>query len=219
MSAHAAPQAHRGHAHRPQQAVLATALTDRPLVLPGQHQLSGTDRNLLCPLSMGLPNLALARLVHLSEHTVKTHLVRIYRTLRVNGRVQAASAVSAAGLLCPAHVEPLLNRGVPELNDRQKQIIRLLVRGESDQAIADQLHFSLDGVKWHQMALRRRLDTSDRTTLATLVVTHRLVEPGDITPLWRGRRWPRQHTFDGWARDRVHQCAEAVVQASQQVRR
>ncbi|MFI2069053.1 response regulator transcription factor [Streptomyces mirabilis] len=50
-------------------------------------------------LAEGCSNRGIAEALYLSEATVKTHLVRVYRKLRVDNRAAAVSAAVRRGLL------------------------------------------------------------------------------------------------------------------------
>jgi DNA-binding NarL/FixJ family response regulator len=53
-------------------------------------ELSAREAEVLALLVEGLPNKLIARRLHISEKTVKTHLTSIFRTLGVTDRTQAA---------------------------------------------------------------------------------------------------------------------------------
>ncbi|GGU97146.1 hypothetical protein GCM10010260_36090 [Streptomyces filipinensis] len=53
--------------------------------------LTPRERDILAPLSQGLPDHAIARALHISEATVKTHLRRIYDKLGVDTRAGAVA--------------------------------------------------------------------------------------------------------------------------------
>jgi DNA-binding NarL/FixJ family response regulator len=52
-------------------------------------------------LATGLSNIELARALHLSEATVKTHVTRILTKLRLRDRVQAVVVAHETGLVTP----------------------------------------------------------------------------------------------------------------------
>jgi DNA-binding NarL/FixJ family response regulator len=52
-------------------------------------------------LATGLSNIELARALHLSEATVKTHVTRILTKLRLRDRVQAVVVAYETGLVTP----------------------------------------------------------------------------------------------------------------------
>ncbi|EXG80596.1 response regulator [Cryptosporangium arvum] len=61
--------------------------------------LTGKEREVLATLATGLANADVARQLHLSEATVKTHVSRILTKLGLTNRVQAAILAHHAGLV------------------------------------------------------------------------------------------------------------------------
>ena len=75
--------------------------TDVPLdvvLAAGQLGLTAIQAELLSYLVMGLTNLEVADAMHLSEAAVRYRLTRLYRTLGVTGRGEAADRARALGL-------------------------------------------------------------------------------------------------------------------------
>ena len=64
-----------------------------------------------------------------------------------------------------------------ELSPREQDVIELLVRGLSNQAIADQLGISEKTVRAHMTSIFTKLRVTDRTQAAMLAVTRGLVDP------------------------------------------
>ncbi|MCC6538516.1 MAG: hybrid sensor histidine kinase/response regulator transcription factor [Bryobacterales bacterium] len=64
-----------------------------------------------------------------------------------------------------------------ELSPREQDVIELLVRGLSNQAIADQLGIAEKTVRAHMTAIFSKLRVADRTQAAMLAVTRGLVDP------------------------------------------
>jgi DNA-binding NarL/FixJ family response regulator len=62
-------------------------------------QLTGREREVVCLMADGHSNRSIAEALFLSEATVKTHLVRIYRKLGVDNRAAAVSEAVRRGLL------------------------------------------------------------------------------------------------------------------------
>jgi len=61
-------------------------------------QLTDREREVLTLVGEGLPNKLIARRLEISEKTVKSHLTRIFRELRVTDRTQAALWAERHGL-------------------------------------------------------------------------------------------------------------------------
>ncbi|WP_405904943.1 response regulator transcription factor [Streptomyces sp. NBC_00828] len=68
-------------------------------VVSPDHELSGREIEVVRLMAQGRSNRAIAEPLFLSEATVKTHLVRIYRKLRVSNRPAAVSEAVRRGLL------------------------------------------------------------------------------------------------------------------------
>jgi len=67
-----------------------------------------------------------------------------------------------------------LNRAA--LSPREMDILRLIVRGLSNQEIAEALNITRGTVKWHVNIILRRLDVSDRTQAVVIAVQRGIVE-------------------------------------------
>ncbi len=61
--------------------------------------LTPRERDILAHLARGLPNHAIARALHISEATVKTHLRRVYDKLGVDTRAGAVAVAKEQRLL------------------------------------------------------------------------------------------------------------------------
>jgi DNA-binding NarL/FixJ family response regulator len=72
-----------------------------PAAVRSLDGLTDREREILRLLATGLSNAELARQLHLSETTVKTHVSAVLRKLRVRDRVQAVIAAYEAGLVRP----------------------------------------------------------------------------------------------------------------------
>ncbi|MFG2721868.1 response regulator [Streptomyces sp. NPDC048416] len=75
-----------------------TATPAAPAALDG---LSPREREVLTLIGQALSNAEIARLLHLSEATVKTHVSAVLRKLRLRDRVQAVVAAYDHGLVEP----------------------------------------------------------------------------------------------------------------------
>jgi DNA-binding NarL/FixJ family response regulator len=76
-------------------------------LLPGKRSVGGTsmdaltarEREVLSLVARGLPNKSIARLMSISEKTVKAHLTRVFATLGVSDRTSAALWAQRNGLV------------------------------------------------------------------------------------------------------------------------
>ena len=65
----------------------------------GQISLSPREMEVLWELSLGRSNKQIARLLYMTEHTVKFHLKNVFRKLSVNRRTEALKVANEAGLI------------------------------------------------------------------------------------------------------------------------
>jgi DNA-binding NarL/FixJ family response regulator len=79
----------------------AELLAGRAASAPG-GDLSGREREVLVLVASGLANKQIARRLGISEKTVKGHLTRIFQTIGVADRTQAALWAERSGLLRPS---------------------------------------------------------------------------------------------------------------------
>lgn len=70
----------------------------RPAINPMQLGLTGRQCEVLAQLVLGKSNKVIARALDLSEATIKTHIMAIFRILDVHNRTGAVMAVSKMGL-------------------------------------------------------------------------------------------------------------------------
>jgi DNA-binding NarL/FixJ family response regulator len=68
-------------------------------VVSPEQELSGREVEVVRLMAEGLSNRAIAGALFLSEATVKTHLVRVYRKLKVDNRAAAVSEAVRRGVL------------------------------------------------------------------------------------------------------------------------
>ncbi|KJL33616.1 Response regulator protein VraR [Microbacterium oxydans] len=67
--------------------------------LVGGQQLSEREKEIVTHLALGLSNAEIARAIHVSESTVKTHLSNIMTKWEVNNRVQILIRAARSGLV------------------------------------------------------------------------------------------------------------------------
>lgn len=68
-------------------------------VVSPEQELSGREIEVVQLMAEGLSNRAIAAAMFLSEATIKTHLVRVYRKLKVDNRAAAVSEAVRRGVL------------------------------------------------------------------------------------------------------------------------
>ncbi|MEZ4713938.1 MAG: response regulator transcription factor [Caldilineaceae bacterium] len=78
--------------------VVASRLMER-MRTPAEEQLSSREIEVLALVSRGHDNKAIARQLHISTATVKTHLLHIYGKLAVNDRTAAVTTALEKGIL------------------------------------------------------------------------------------------------------------------------
>ncbi|MBV7334782.1 response regulator transcription factor [Chloroflexi bacterium TSY] len=78
--------------------VVASRLMDR-MRAPAEEQLSRREIEVLTLVSRGHDNKAIAKQLHISTATVKTHLIHIYGKLGVNDRTAAVTTALEKGIL------------------------------------------------------------------------------------------------------------------------
>ena len=67
--------------------------------LPAAEALTRRELEVLAQVARGLSNAEVGRALHISEATVKTHLVRVFEKLGVSGRTAAVTRAISQGLL------------------------------------------------------------------------------------------------------------------------
>jgi DNA-binding NarL/FixJ family response regulator len=85
-------------------------------------------------------------------------------------RVQAVQAVET-----PPKPAIFLPIGGTDLTDREKEVLRLLSEGLSNNQIGDKLHLSPRTVEKHVSSLLRKTETSNRAELVRFAMEHHLV--------------------------------------------
>uniref|UniRef100_UPI0034DF76AF LuxR C-terminal-related transcriptional regulator n=1 Tax=Streptomyces sp. PU-14G TaxID=2800808 RepID=UPI0034DF76AF len=83
---------------------VASRLVDRvrdPRPAAERNALSAREREVLALVAKGTPNREIARLLFISEATVKTHLTHLYAKLGVNDRAAAVATAYGRGILGP----------------------------------------------------------------------------------------------------------------------
>lgn len=88
----------RSRALLPAQTALAVSAPSLPPTLP-VLALSKREREILRMVVQGSPNKEIARTLHRSERTIKTHLTAMFTKLGVDNRTQAAALAIQQGLI------------------------------------------------------------------------------------------------------------------------
>ncbi len=92
--------------------------------------------------------------------------------------LEAIRSVSAGGRYIPRSIlnsiSGKLNR--PALSPREVEILQLVVKGLSNNEIAEALNITRGTVKWHLNIILRRLDVSDRTQAVVVAAKRGIIE-------------------------------------------
>lgn len=105
-----------------------------------------------------------------------TKLVAVFRA-RPAATVATASSPAAAPVSAPAPLEPLREAaaGADLLSPREREILLLIARGDSNKLIARELDIAETTVKIHVQHILRKLGLSSRVQAAVYATSHRLV--------------------------------------------
>ncbi len=94
------------------------------------------------------------------------------------------SAAAGESVVSPALLARLLPRLVtkprgrnPDLTSREREILRAMARGGSNQQIADELHLSRDTVRNHVASILSKLGVNSKLQAVTLAIQRGLVSP------------------------------------------
>ncbi len=95
--------------------------------------------------------------------------------------LDSSIASSLISLLLP--LESKLSRSTPDtvdhdhfgLSERELQVLNLIVEGKTNQAIASDLHLSVDTIKNHLKSIMNKLSVSDRTQAAVKAIREELI--------------------------------------------
>jgi DNA-binding NarL/FixJ family response regulator len=126
----------------------------------GFSSLSDREREIAVLVAEGHTNRNIGSTLFLSERTVQTHLSRILSVLGLPSRTAIPAALGIGSSATDA----------PALTERQEQIARLVAKGHSNAAIADELGISVKTVENHLAGIFSRWQVSSRTAVANLYV-------------------------------------------------
>ncbi|WP_082097150.1 response regulator transcription factor [Demequina silvatica] len=96
---------------------------------------------------------------------------------------------SGQSLLFPASTRAVIERfatagsqRLPDLTEREQDVLRALARGRSNGEIASELFVSVETVKSHVASILMKLGVRDRTQAVIVAYESGFVSPGDVTP-------------------------------------
>lgn len=95
--------------------------------------------------------------------------------IRAAQRGQSTLAPEAAQALIHAHTRQ--PKPGHDLTEREREVLALMVKGLTNQAIAQQLSVSANTTKFHVSNVLAKLGASSRTEAVALALEHHLVEP------------------------------------------
>lgn len=151
-----------------------TALIDAPAAPPRSHAwlagkaLTRREIEVLDKVSLGRTNNQAARELHLSVHSVKTHMVRIFSKLEVADRAEAVAQGFRSGGLKP---RPLREGAVPPpLDPLSARLLREVAGGRSNQQIALAVGVGAEAAKAHLKVLFRFLGVVSRAEAVRIAV-------------------------------------------------
>jgi two-component system response regulator NreC len=72
-------------------------------------------------------------------------------------------------------------RSVPELTEREIEVLRLIARGLTNREIAERLFLSVRTIESHRARIQRKLGRSGRSDLVEYALERRLVEPSELS--------------------------------------
>jgi two-component system, NarL family, response regulator LiaR len=115
---------------------------------------------------------------YLSKETDPDQIVRAVRAAAAGDELIDRSLLSAALAAAVDHSLPApepTELEIEPLSERELDVLRLIVQGFANNAIADTLNISLPTVKTHVQHILQKLHVSDRTQAALLAVRRHLV--------------------------------------------
>jgi DNA-binding CsgD family transcriptional regulator len=132
-------------------------------VMTRAYALSPREAEVLAWAAIGETNGRIARLLGLSEPTVKKHLQHVFRRLGVHARVDAGRIVRGAWPLAPDGPPPAGAGPFDRLTPRQRDVLASAALGRSRRAIAADLGIAPGTVKRHLEDAYRRLGVDSRS--------------------------------------------------------
>jgi len=137
-----------------------------PVVASGWEGLSPREREVAVLMAEGHSNAYLAGELFLSAHTVRIHVSRVLQAFGVATRSGVAAALAPAIRL--RHGSGETAAPLPQLTERQRQVVALLVQGAANKSIAESLGISAATVEKHVSAVLQRWRVTSRAAIVAL---------------------------------------------------
>jgi DNA-binding NarL/FixJ family response regulator len=111
---------------------------------------------------------------YLTKDSASTQLVSAIRKVAAGGALISAEVAEQLALSAMPHAA----EGLPHtsLSDREYQVFRLLVSGQSVSDIAERLNLSVKTVSTHKARLMEKMGLANQTELIHYAIKHRLVD-------------------------------------------
>jgi len=110
---------------------------------------------------------------YLTKDSASTQLVSAIRRVAAGGALISAEVAEQLALSAMPHAERLPHTS---LSDREYQVFRLLVSGQSVSDIAERLKLSVKTVSTHKARLMDKMGLANQTELIHYAIKHRLVD-------------------------------------------
>jgi NarL family two-component system response regulator LiaR len=92
----------------------------------------------------------------------------------IRDAVSGKSTLSPEATTALIHATRAANSPMPELTEREKEVLRLVVQGQSNQQIADAMVISLATVKAHMSNILSKLGVASRAEAISFAIKHKL---------------------------------------------
>jgi DNA-binding NarL/FixJ family response regulator len=149
---------------------------NRELLPLAGKPLGEREKQVLNLVSLGLANKQIARRLHISDHTVKTHLCRIFAKLEVPDRAGAVAEGFRRGDLTPRPLHP--DAVVPPMPPLFAVLLPHLVRGRTNGQISTATGLTKDEVKARVTVLMSFLGADGREHAIRIAVEAGYLELG-----------------------------------------
>jgi DNA-binding NarL/FixJ family response regulator len=137
----------------------------RPAPGSGWDGLSARERDVALLITEGFGNQAIARELHLSEHTVQAHVSRVLAAFGAASRLSVAAQLTLMLPRDPKAAPP------PQLTPRQATVAEMIAQGRTNDAIALALGVSVKTVEKHVSEILRRWQVASRIGIARLALS------------------------------------------------